>query len=61
MKTLEDEMIEAMIQNANNFGSAVDAFHPDYGQIIKDGKATEVGIKFFKEQKEKVIKLGKIK
>lgn len=51
MKT-EEEMVELLIQNANNFGKAADMYHPDYGWIIKDHKTTEAGIKFFKDHKE---------
>ena len=39
-------------QSANNFGPSPDMHHPDYGWIIKDGKTTEAGIQFFKEQLE---------
>lgn len=46
----EDEMIEAAIMNANNMGQAVDMYHPDYGQILKDGFITEAGVKFFDDR-----------
>lgn len=49
---LEDEMIEANIQNANNFGPAQDMFHPDYGWILVDGVPTPEGLKFFEEKLE---------
>jgi hypothetical protein len=49
---IEDEMVEAAILNANNFGKAVDMFHPDYGWILKDGEPTEAGLDFFQEQLE---------
>lgn len=53
-QTLEQEeaTIEAAIQNANNFGPAVDMFHPDYGQILKDGQPTPDGLRFFEEKLE---------
>ena len=57
MKTpeqIEEEMIEAAINNAGNFGAAVDMFHPDYGQILKDGKPTEEGLAFFQDNMEQL-------
>jgi len=49
---IEEEMVEAAIMNAGNFGAAVDMFHPDYGQILKDGKPTEEGLAFFQDNLE---------
>ena len=49
---LETEIEEAAIMSAGNFGESPDMFHPEFGWIVKDGKTTEAGINFFKEQLE---------
>jgi len=49
---IEEEMIEAAIANVGNFGTPLDMFHPDYGQILKDGQPTEKGLEFFQDHLE---------
>lgn len=63
MKTqqeIEDEIVEASIMNAGNFGAPVDMFHPEYGQILKDSKPTPEGLEFFAEQLEPFLLSTKV-
>lgn len=46
--------VEVLIDTANNIGNEPDMFHPDYGWIRKDGKTTEAGLEYFRDQLEKV-------
>lgn len=52
-KKLDLDIEEIAIQNANNFGTPSDIFHPEYGWLWLDGAITTQGIKFFKDQNEK--------
>jgi hypothetical protein len=45
----EKALEEAALLSVANFGAAENAWHPDYGQIIKDGKLTEAGIQLMKD------------
>jgi hypothetical protein len=47
-----EEMEEAAIQNAGNFGPARDMWHPDYGWILLDGELTGAGKRFYENQKK---------
>lgn len=44
--------LEVSLNNANHIGSTPDMYHPDYGWVRVDGKLTEAGVLFFKNQKE---------
>ncbi len=50
---LEQDIEAAALKSVKNFGEAKDVFHPDYGWILKDGKPTEVGLKWYKDHFEK--------
>jgi hypothetical protein len=45
----EKALEEAALLAVADFGAAENAWHPDYGQIIKDGKLTEAGIQLMKD------------
>lgn len=47
-----EKLLEAMVQNANNFGAFDDLYHPEYGKLVEDGKLTESGKEFFNKHKE---------
>lgn len=53
--------IDTLINTANDIGDSPDMFHPDYGWIRKDGKTTEAGLDYFKDQLDKLnphLKVG---
>lgn len=43
----EKELEKSAIANAENMGEAKDLWHPDYGWILRGGKVTEAGMRFF--------------
>lgn len=47
----EEDLEKSAIANAENMGEAKDLWHPSYGWILKDGKVTEAGMKFFERHK----------
>lgn len=51
--TISEEILEAAILKVlENFGAPEDLYHPDYGWILVDGKTTEAGKRWYKDQKE---------
>jgi len=40
---------EVAVKSAENMGAAQDLWHPGYGWLLKDGKITAEGIKFFEK------------
>lgn len=53
---IQEEIEEAALMSVGNFGTPLDMWHPDHGQILKDGKPTPEGLEFFKEQLEPFVK-----
>ncbi len=47
--TINNLLEEALLKIMNDFGTPTDIFHPDYGWIMKDGKPTNEGIDWYKE------------
>lgn len=45
----EEALIKAAKLVAENMGCPNDVFHPDYGWIVRNGKGTEEGLKFYEE------------
>jgi hypothetical protein len=46
---LEEQLYQASLLALADFGPAENAWHPQYGQIIKDGELTPEGIEMFKQ------------
>lgn len=53
MDNLDEDLMDAHLKMVDNFGPAKDMFHPDYGWILKDGKLTPEGEKFYEEQRNR--------
>ena len=45
----EDELEKSAIASAANMGEARDLWHPEHGWLLRDGKLTEIGVKFFEK------------
>lgn len=52
----EQAIEEAALRAANNMGAARDIFIPDVGWIMRDGKPTDVGLAWYKENQDKFQK-----
>ena len=47
-----EDLEEAARIVRENFGEPKDVWHPDYGWILRDGKPTEEGVKWYKDNSE---------
>ena len=47
----EEEIELAALTSLKNFGAPLDIYHPDYGFILRNGKATENSRKFYENYK----------
>lgn len=48
-ESLEESLYQASILSAADFGPAENAWHPDWGQIIKDGELTPEGLEMMRQ------------
>lgn len=53
MDNLEEDLLDAHLKMIDNFGPAQDMFYPGYGWILKDGKLTPEGEKYFADQQDR--------
>lgn len=46
----QEDIEQAALKAMEQFGAPKDVFIPGYGWILKDGKATDVGLSWYQEQ-----------
>lgn len=52
-KKLNDEQLEELaLKNLQNFGDPQEMWVPGYGQVLRDGKYTEEGLRWLKDAQE---------